>query len=111
MPLIRLFSLTKAEKGIVLKQTNRSVSVMRNKGSLIEEPLFFECLQERGGHGLVVLAGIADVCEDLGEGFFVVDAQELEVLGQVLLVIIVLVDVDAQAAGRRGEAARRATPR
>ena len=69
---------------------------MRNKGSLIEEPLFFECLQERGGHGLVVLAGIADVCEDLGEGFFVVDAQELEVLGQVLLVIIVLVDVDTQ---------------
>ena len=27
-----------------LKQTNRSVSVMRSKGSLIEEPLFFECL-------------------------------------------------------------------
>ena len=81
---------------------------MRNKGSLIEEPLFFECLQQTLAHGFIVLAGVADVGEDLGEGFFVVDAQELEVLGQVLLVIIVLVDVDAQAADRRGEAARRA---
>ena len=81
---------------------------MRSKGSLIEEPLFFECLQQTGGHSFVVLAGVADVGEDLGQRLLLVDTQELEVLGQVLLVIIVLVDVDAQAAGRRGEAARRA---
>ena len=77
-------------------RTNRSVSVMRSKGSLIEEPLFFECFQKTLAHGFVVLAGVADVGEDLGEGFFVVDAQELEVLGQVLLVVIILVDVGGQ---------------
>ena len=69
---------------------------MRSKGSLIEEPLFFECFQETLAHGFIVLAGVADVGEYLGEGFFVVDAQEFEVLRQVLLVVIILVDVGGQ---------------
>ena len=79
-----------------LKRTNRSVSVMKSKGFSIEEPLFFECLQQTGGHSFVVLTGVADVGEDLGQRLLLVDTQELEVLGQVLLVIIILVDVDAQ---------------
>ena len=58
--------------------------------------MFFECLQERGGHGLVVLAGVPDVGEYLGEGVLVVDAQEFEVLREVLLVVIILVDVGGQ---------------
>ena len=52
-----------------------------------------EGLEESFGHGFVVVAGVADISEDLGEGLFLVDFAEVTVLGQMLLIIVIGVDV------------------
>ena len=61
-----------------------------------QEALSDEDIDEFFRHGLVVFAGVTDVSKDLGERLLVVDALELQVLRQVLLVVIVLVDVFGQ---------------
>ena len=49
--------------------------------AVVEKPLSAQRLDERGRHGLVVLARVADVGEYLGEGLHVVDFHEVAVLG------------------------------
>ena len=60
---------------------------------LPHKALLLQRLHESGRHELVVLAGVADVGEHLGEGFLVVDVTEVAVLGQLLLIMIIGVDV------------------
>ena len=44
-------------------------------------------------HRLVVLAGVADVGEDLRKRLLVIDADEVLILRQVLLILIIGVDI------------------
>ena len=46
----------------------------------------FECIDESLAHGFIILPRVADVGEDLCEGLFIVDADEVLVLGQLLRV-------------------------
>ena len=48
--------------------------------AVVEKPLSAQRLDERGRHGLVVLARVADVGEYLGEGLHIVDFHEVAVL-------------------------------
>ena len=59
----------------------------KTKGSSAEEPLFFQCFEQSGGHGFIVLARVADVGENLGEGLLVVDFAEVAVLLELLLLL------------------------
>ena len=47
-------------------------------------------------HRLVVLPGITDVCEDLRQRLFVIDAHKVSVLFEFLFIFIIGVDVLAQ---------------
>ena len=50
-----------------------------------------QCFDEACRHGLTILLGIADVGKNLCEGFLVVDADKVDVLGQCLLLGIKVV--------------------
>ena len=52
-----------------------------------------EDVKKSVGYGFVVLAGVADVSENLSEGFLVVDAYEVAVFFKLFLVLVKVVDV------------------
>ena len=52
-----------------------------------------KCLKQSLRHALVVFLCVADVCEDLSQRFFLVDAYELLVLSKLLLIYLIGVDV------------------
>ena len=52
-----------------------------------------EGVKKSVGYGFVVLAGVADVSENLSEGFLVVDAYEVAVFFKLFLVLVKVVDV------------------
>ena len=55
-----------------------------------------EGLEQAFRHYFVVLAGVADVGEHLGEGLLVVDLDKMAILLQLLLIYIIGVDVAAE---------------
>lgn len=66
-----------------------------HEGGVGQEALADEGLNERLRHGLVVAARIAYVGENLCQRLLMVDADEVAVLLELLLIIIIGVDVGA----------------
>ena len=87
-----LQDITSVPARLGLESFPKGMSPRKINGFSIEEPLFFQCFEQSGGHGLVVFLRIADVGEDLGEGLLVVDLAEMAVLLELLLAMIIGVD-------------------